>query len=74
MANIEEKLLKEGWKPASVSGGGHLNRILDMYKELGVETHLEGIKPESCGECTLCFQEGGDTMYRIYTREKQAAD
>jgi hypothetical protein len=42
-------LQKKGWREASVSGGEHLQRILKMYEELGIETYLEEISPEECG-------------------------
>ena len=67
----EEELLGEGWKPTSISGGTHLQRTLDMYRELGFEVRLEEVSGEECGECTVCYQEAGETIYRIYTRPRE---
>ena len=69
--NREEELEGEGWKPASTTGGQHLQRILEMYEELGIEVHLEEINPEECEGCTTCYKEGNEIIYRIYTRPKE---
>jgi multimeric flavodoxin WrbA len=63
--------VKEGWTEASISGGSHLKRMLEMYEELGFEVYLEEIDPKECDGCTVCYQEGGETMYRVYTRTKE---
>jgi len=70
VTKTKEQLETEGWKIASVTGGDHLKRTLDMYKELGIETYLEEVKPEECGGCTVCFEIGNEVIYRIYTRAK----
>ena len=64
----KEVLEKEGWRVASITGGEHLRRTLEMYEELGIETYLEEISPEECGPCTECYKSGDETIYRIYTR------
>ena len=68
----QEELEKQGWAPASVTGGEHLRRVLEMYQELGFETHLEEINPEECSECTECYKSGGETIYRVYTRPRDS--
>ena len=70
MVKPKEQLENEGWKTASVSGGDHLKRALDMYHELGIEIYLEELKPEECEGCTECYQASNETIYRIYTRGK----
>ena len=66
----KDELEKEGWKAASITGGQHLRRTLEMYQELGLETYLEEVSPEECGGCTECYKSGGEIIYRIYTRAK----
>ncbi|HEX75999.1 MAG TPA: hypothetical protein G4O12_05365 [Dehalococcoidia bacterium] len=61
---------EEGWRLASVSGGEHLRRTLDMYQKLGIEVFLEEVKPEECAGCTECYKLGNETIYRIRTRAK----
>ena len=67
---VKDDLEKQGWTPASVTGGQHLHRTVEMYEELGFETHLEEISPEECGGCTECYKSDGETIYQVYTRPK----
>jgi hypothetical protein len=64
----KQELEDAGWKLASLSGGDHLKRTLEMYQELGFETYLEEVRYEECDTCTVCFSEGNEIAYRIYTR------
>jgi hypothetical protein len=58
----------EGWKTASVTGGIHLKRTLEIYREPGTEIYLEKAKPEECEDCTQCFTQKKEAIYIIYTR------
>lgn len=69
-----EKMEMEGWKLASTTSGAQLNRIMEMYKELGIDTHLEEVTPEECDECTLCYVDGNETIYRVYTRREEGTE
>jgi hypothetical protein len=69
----EQELENEGWTLASVSGGDHLKRTLEMYQELGFETYLVEVKPEECDGCTECYSAGNEIAYRIYTRPLKEA-
>ena len=66
----QDELTRDGWIATSTSGGTHLERTMDMYKELGFEIHLEELNPEECQGCTECYSIGNETIYRIYTRVK----
>ena len=66
----KEKIEREGWKLASITSGAHLRRIVGMYEELGLDVNLEGVTPEDCGGCTICYIAGNETIYRVYTRRK----
>jgi hypothetical protein len=64
----EQQLSEQGWTLASLSSGQHLKRTLDMYRELGIETYLYKIDPSNCRDCTKCFVETGESLFRIYIR------
>lgn len=70
MAKTKRELESEGWKLASITSGDHLQRILHMYKELGIEVYLAEIRPDDCGGCTQCFIAGNETIYGIYTKKQ----
>jgi len=59
------------WHEVAIDGETHVKRITDMYEELGFEVHLEEVKPEEVAQCTKCFQERSEKIYRVYTRRKQ---
>ena len=62
---------ESGWREAVVSGGDHLKRVLDEYRELEFECLLEELDTEALEGCTECFKSGGERMYRVYVRRKQ---
>lgn len=64
----EKELQVEGWQLAIVSGGAHLKRTMDMYKELNIPTYLFQVDPHQCGECIRCFITDEETIYRVYIK------
>ena len=59
------------WQEVAIDGKTHLKRVVEMYEELGFEVRLEEVKPEEVEQCTKCFQERDEKIYRIYTRRKE---
>ena len=57
-----------GWREALVSGGDHLKRVLDEYRELQFECLLEELDIDALEGCTECFKSEGKRMYRVYVR------
>ena len=70
----EDELQNEGWTQASLTGGQHLERTVEMYKELGFEVYLAEVDTKDCGQCAVCYESGNETMYRIYTRPGKGDD
>ncbi|HJX03077.1 MAG TPA: hypothetical protein VJ488_00815 [Dehalococcoidia bacterium] len=64
----EKELQAEGWQLATVTGGTHLKRTMDMYAELNIPTYLFQVDPHQCGECIHCFITGKETAYRVYIK------
>ena len=63
----EARLLAAGWRFAAMTGGAEMARMLEMYRELGIEVTTVPVDPAACDGCTVCF-EGGGELYRVYTR------
>jgi hypothetical protein len=59
---------KAGWALASITSGEHYRRIIEMYKELGIEIMAEKVDPTTCSGCTRCYAEGNEDIYKIYTK------
>ena len=73
MDKNEKELEAEGWRLTSTTSGQHLQRTLEMCAELGFEVRTEEVNPAECEECTVCYTESGEKMYRVYTRSREAA-
>jgi hypothetical protein len=62
----------QGWWEVAISGGPHLERILQMYQELGFEVHLEEVMPGE-QQCLNCYEKRGETPYVVYVRSRDEA-
>lgn len=62
----EEK--KSEWKQVYIGSGAHLDRTIEMYRELGFEIKLEPVPPEEVGACGGCYPPG-EVLYKLYVRE-----
>lgn len=63
----EAGLLATGWRFAALTGGAEMDRMLEMYRELGIEATAVPVDPASIEGCNTCF-EAGAAVYRVYTR------
>lgn len=63
-----------GWEEVAIDSGDHVQRMVEMYKELDFDVYLEEVKPEDVGRCTDCYEASGEKLFRVYTRRKQEQD
>ena len=65
--HIQERIDEEGnrWRKVYLGGGAHFENWLAQCRELG-EVMVEEVDPAGY----LCFKEGGETLYRIWMKEK----
>jgi hypothetical protein len=77
--NREEELLRAGWEKRFVACEPRLSEMVDMYREIGFEVHLEPLPARedpraeegaSCEEkgCTACFDADPERYRVIFTR------
>jgi hypothetical protein len=72
----EDALLKDGWKRQTVIGEPRLSEIVQNYKAMGFEVHVEEFKTEGDAGCTTCFDagQGMGFMYgTVYIRKRGEA-
>ena len=69
-----EKLSKEGWEKKATYDDPRLSEMVEMYKEIGLEVHLEPYNAEHEDGCTGCMQLFPDQFKTIYTRAKSKED
>ena len=65
-----EKLISEGWDKKATYDDPRLSEMVAIYKEIGLDVHLEPFKAENEVGCTGCMQLFPDRFKTIYTREK----
>ena len=64
----EEKLVSEGWEKQATYDDPRLSEMVETYKEIGLEVHLEPFNPENDENCTGCMELNPDQFKTIYTR------
>ena len=67
----EEKLVSEGWEKQATYDDPRLSEMVDIYKDIGLEVHLEPFNPENEEGCTGCMQRMPEMFKTIYTRRKK---
>jgi hypothetical protein len=66
----EESLIREGWKKQATYDVPRLSEMVEMYRQIGFEVHLEPFKAENEDDCSGCMQSTPDLYKTIYTRKK----
>lgn len=67
---IEDRLLRQGWKRLTTIGEPRLSEIAEAYRGMGFEVHVETYKSEGdgCNTCLDADQEMGKIIGTVYTR------
>jgi hypothetical protein len=60
---------EQGWREIGVSSGAHLERMVQMYVELGFEVSLKEVEKVD-QQCLECYQNRGEVAYRLYAKTK----
>ena len=68
----EDKLIREGWEKRMTYDEPRLSEMTAIYKEIGLEVHLEPIDAANEDGCSGCMQKSPDQFKTIYTREKSS--
>ncbi len=77
--NREDELSKAGWERRFIASEPRLSEMVEMYKEIGLEVHLEPLPAkkdpehedtEACTDkgCTVCFDADSERYRIIFTR------
>lgn len=66
----QEKLARQGWQRQATYDEPRLSEMADMYKEIGLEVHLEPLHADEEPDCTGCMAAKPELYKTIYTRKK----
>jgi hypothetical protein len=69
----EEELISQGWQRQATYDEPRLSEMADLYREIGMEVHLEPFHPEVEMDCIGCLAEFPDRYKTIYIRKKEGA-
>jgi hypothetical protein len=66
----QAELARQGWKRQATYDEPRLSEMADMYREIGLEVHLEPFHPDQEPGCTDCMASMPERYKTIYTRKK----
>jgi hypothetical protein len=67
----EEELTSRGWQRQATYDEPRLSEMAEMYREIGLEVHLEPFHPEDESGCVDCLAVIPDLYKTIYTRKRE---
>jgi hypothetical protein len=67
----EEELVKEGWEKQTAYDEPRLSEIVEMYREMDLEVHLEPFDSKGEPGCAECMISSPERFKTIYTRKEQ---
>ena len=72
VVTAEDALLKAGWLRQTTIGEPRLSEIVQNYKAMGFEVHVEEFKTngEGCNTCFDAGQEMGFSYGTVYVRKR----
>jgi len=77
MTEKEKVLIEKGWERRFIACEPKLSEVIEMYREIGFEIHLEPLPSKDGGseiceqdECTACFDLDRERYRIIFTRPK----
>ena len=65
----QAELARQGWKRQATCDEPRLSEMADMYREIGLEVHLEPFHPDQEPGCTDCMASMPEKYKTIYTRK-----
>ena len=65
----EQELIDKGWAKQPTYDEPRLSEMVEMYKEIGFEVHLEPFDPETEPGCAECMKIAPDRYKTIYAKE-----
>lgn len=63
----QAELEVQGWTACFFADEPRLSEAVELYESLGLEVHLEPLRPDS-DECATCLEHGLNRCKMIYTR------
>ena len=65
----ENELIARGWQKKSTYDEPRLSELVEAYREIGYDVHLEAFDPEDEPGCTECMKSQANRYKTIYIRK-----
>jgi hypothetical protein len=69
----KEELTRQGWERQATYDESRLSEMVETYREIGLEVHLEPLHPDQEPGCTECMAAKPEKYKTIYTRKKRGS-
>ena len=66
----QAELARLGWRRQATYDEPRLSEMVDIYREIGLEVHLEPFHPDEEPGCAACMAMKPEQYKTIYTRKK----
>jgi hypothetical protein len=66
----QEELTRQGWTRRATYNEPRLSEVGEMYRDIGLEVHLEPFHADEELHCTACMASMPGKYTTIYTRKK----
>jgi hypothetical protein len=70
----EEILTEQGWTRQSTNDEPRLSELVQLYRNIGCEVHLEPFHPEEEAGCSECMKMAADRYKTIYVKKRSGGD
>lgn len=64
----EQELSEQGWVKRATYDEPRLTEMVELYKELGFDVHVEPFEPADESSCAECMKLAPNRFATIYTR------
>jgi hypothetical protein len=68
-----EELAAQGWQRQATYDEPRLSEMADLYREIGMDVHLEPFHSETEKGCIGCLAESPDRYRTIYIRKREGS-
>jgi len=69
----EEEMIQAGWEKMGIYDEPKLSELVEMYREIGFEVHLDPFGCEQGTDCRECMRQAPEKYKILYTRRKEGA-
>ena len=71
MTSREAALIAQGWEKKTTIDEPRLSELVQTYRRIGCEVHLEPFDPAQQPDCSECLAKAPEAYKTIYVRKRE---